>query len=106
MLTAITNVHPSFIRTAQRRGYLNAGHADDDEAKFAELERKVAVLEAQIADFSPEVLTATLRDALAPVAGEIALEERKQTDARLHAAWQSSAEEFKDYDLNAMMEGD
>ena len=96
MAVFATNIHPSFAETARRRGYLLNEVSD---AEFAGLERQVADLERQIASVDPAAIAEAIREALAPVAGKLAMAERDQSQATLN----TGVDEFAGYDLNAFM---
>ena len=97
MAVFATNIHPSFAETARRRGYLLNDEVSD--AEFAGLERQVADLERQIASVDPAAIAEAIREALAPVAGKLAMAERDQSQATLN----TGVDEFAGYDLNAFM---
>lgn len=107
MTTFLTNIHPSFAESARRRGYsFNAGSLNR-EAEIERIEKEVARLASEVEKMTPEFLRETIEKGVeAAIAPSLAMYQKSRAEAegyRLNLR-SHGADEWADYDLNALME--
>lgn len=99
--TFLTNIHPSFLAAARRRGI--ALNADVDmDAEFERMTEEVNRIEGEMAKMTPEWIAQQVQEAIEPYLARLAL---KQKQNAVSAGYRvNSRDEWAGYDLNAQME--